>query len=438
MTLAHLFGDTLVSDAALTFSFRCKADLPPVVEPFYFGFISANSKAAGVVNEWSPWRTFAAQDLADSRVSEEIAPGVFKLRLYVSNVDPTRVTPVHMQIVKQSGSNITLHSDLIGGTFGLFVSCADTVSCGAFAPVYFTYAQYEKFRYFDRMPTAKTPPIKFPLIGRFIGGSGGLDEWRGGVAALRRTGYTIIHLPATNGLGALPREFGDERFGDGVCVKHRMNSCCQLTHTLDSPTHTRPMIYAACRYSPPGGAFAQGPSWYGIWWALENWAQTKATNYAAAGFNVSGLRGFALADEPGFYQPAAFTSSWGERQQADFVDYLKHNVSLPQFEPLTPALLGAASWTNVTPVGRSAASISLPLKRRFYHTSRFLAAYSAKFFAMATEAMERAFGPETTTFSNWSVQRSLSAAARRDPPPPLDSSSHDTDFLSHIGSPLQE
>ena len=285
------------------------------------------------------------------------------------------------------------------------------------------------------MPTAATPPVKFPLIGRFIGGSGALGEWRGGIENLRRTGYTIIHLPATNGLGALSGENGEQRFGDGV-------------------------------YSPPGGVFAATSSqdWDGIWWALDNWARVKAENYAAAGFNVTGLRGFALADEvsfllfnftcrvafpslcnavrscrpsapyrttksqsfflsfyrsilcescsqcfarrqPGFYQPAAFTSRWGERQQVDFLEYLQ-NVSLPQFEPLTPALLGAASWANVTPVGRSAASVSLPLKRRFYHTSRFLSAYSAKFLAMATEAMERNFGPETTTFSNWSVRSS--------------------------------
>ena len=136
LTLAHLFGETLVADATLTFTFRCKADLPPVVEPFYFGFISAGSKASGVVDEWSPWRSFVAQDLGDSRVSEEIAPGVFKLRLYVSNVNPTYATPVHMQIIKQNGANVTLHSELISGTFGLFVTCADVVSCGAFAPVY--------------------------------------------------------------------------------------------------------------------------------------------------------------------------------------------------------------------------------------------------------------------------------------------------------------
>lgn len=82
--------------------------------------------------------------------------------------------------------------------------------------------------------------------------------------------------------------------------------------------------------SPPGGSFGQGETKENIYWGIDGWAKGMADSYSAAGFNVSGLTGFALADEPGWYLPATVTNMWnrdGPRVQAAFEEYLKARAS---------------------------------------------------------------------------------------------------------------
>ena len=162
--------------------------------------------------------------------------------------------------------------------------------------------------------------------------------------------------------------------------------------------------------SPPGGAFGQCPADNTVeecrayqYWGINGWAAGRATNFASGGYDVTGLRGFALADEPGFYHPDALidtglpTSKWNNLTRYEFEQYLRN-------QSLTPAMLHATTWADVTPVGRGVltwANVTLGLRRRFYHTVRFLSQYSAKFFALATAAMERHFGEFVTTFANW-------------------------------------
>ena len=258
---------------------------------------------------------------------------------------------------------MTLQYRLFGGSLGLFVSCADTVSCGSYKPVFFTSAQYERFRYFLKMPNATTPPRRFPVAGRFIGASSDLTEWHNGCRALRQTGFNVLHLPATRALGEMLDDWGDTRFMNGV-------------------------------YSPPGGSFGVGKTNADIYNGIDGWAAAMSQSYASADFNVSSMTVLALADEPGFYLPSTIHNGWVPRVQTDFQTYLKARG-------LTPQLLGASDWAGVTPLGRGSAK-SLGQKRQFYHTSRFLSWYSARFFALATAAVERHF-PGTTTFVNWNA-----------------------------------
>lgn len=226
IVLAHLLGDTLVSDAAFTFQFRCLATVPPLpTKTLYFGFQSAASQSAAVVNEWTDWRDYELTDFNSAQVTKEIADGVYALTMFVSNVNTAVLTPVSCQIIKPNGNNVTLSGTLFKGNFGMFVTCADTdepLSCGVTNPVFFTTAQYEYYRFFipSKMPIAITPPVNFPIIGRFIGSTGTVEEWGGGCQSLRGTGYTILHMPSQGSL--LPvREpcaspSGDTRFADGV------------------------------------------------------------------------------------------------------------------------------------------------------------------------------------------------------------------------------
>lgn len=201
---------------ALTFRFRCRATGPPKQEPYYFGFISDGSKVAGNDGVWSEWRDYVAQDQSDARVTEEIAPGVLKIRMYVSNVDPARITPVEMEVEKENGNVVSFDFRLFSGSLGLVVTCADAVSCGSYSPVFFSAAQYEGYRYFAKMPNATTPPRKFPVVGRFIGYTGDLNEWEAGSLALKNTGYNVLHLPAERALGEMTKGWGMQRFMHAV------------------------------------------------------------------------------------------------------------------------------------------------------------------------------------------------------------------------------
>eukprot|EP01048_Picozoa_sp_COSAG05_P023293 COSAG05_NODE_4982_length_1302_cov_6.933619_1_plen_139_part_10 len=62
--------------------------------------------------------------------------------------------------------------------------------------------------------------------------------------------------------------------------------------------------------------------------------------------------------------------------------------------------IGATSWGDVLPIGRSKAT-TLPLRRLYYWSVRFFSLYSAQHFASATRALERHFHPGMIGFANF-------------------------------------
>ena len=153
-------------------------------------------------------------------------------------------------------------------------------------------------------------------MGRFIGSSDDIDEWAEGITALVRTGFRGVALPPTAPLGKLMQH-------TGAAV---------------------PPLFSGGVYSIPGGAFDFdcGNSTADVTWKLDNWANTTATQYHNAGFDLTTAATFAMSDEPGWYFPAVLdTSKWPNRVFQSWHEYLQNNASLSLSE------LGAASWEQV-------------------------------------------------------------------------------------------
>ena len=92
------------------------------------------------------------------------------------------------------------------------------------------------------------------------------------------------------------------------------------------------------------------------------------------------------------YIPSA-TRDWPNRTVVKWISYLTA-------QGLTPSDLGGSTWVDVTPSGRSAAT-TLPMRRRFYWTVRFLSVYSAAHMAAVTRAAEKHFYEGMIMFANW-------------------------------------
>ena len=75
-------------------------------------------------------------------------------------------------------------------------------------------------------------------------------------------------------------------------------------------------LFSGGVYSIPGGPFDLncGNSTADVAWKLDHFANTTATQYHNAGFDLTKGATFAMADEPGWYFPAALdTSKWPAR-----------------------------------------------------------------------------------------------------------------------------
>ena len=87
-----------------------------------------------------------------------------------------------------------------------------------------------------------------------------------------------------------------------------------------------------------------------------------------------------------------------------WVAYLKANK-------MSPALLGAASWAAVEPVRthpEASVALSLPQKRLFYWTIRFVHWDSCRYIGQWTQGLQDAAQDDTLqAYVNWVSQRSL-------------------------------
>ncbi len=257
---------------------------------------------------------------------------------------------------------IPLRGELMGPSLGLLVWREGSDEHAAAA----TMAVYNQ-RYWkaieDVQLAANLRPKHFAFVDRFIGGDDDRIDWREGIFNLARAGFSAVMVPPSKPIRSLLLESGVKRTAWAV-------------------------------YSPPGYAFEnplnpndkpfQTPA---------GWAAELAKPYLEAGYAPTDLAAIAMADEPGWYYPGAFKMLELPAAAARFHSYL-------QAQGLKPQDVGATSWDEVKPIGRSGAK-DRASRVCFYWTTRFFAWDSARYFANCTRALEGALYPGIPLTTNW-------------------------------------
>lgn len=265
-------------------------------------------------------------------------------------------TDVEVEIVFDANPKtvFSLRGELYGGRLGIMFERSQLTNNRFSAK---TMAGFNR-RYWEPLQDAYlTPdarPQKLLFIDRFIGGDQDLIAWREGITNLMKVGFNVIMVPPNPVMRKILNKNGMTRTAWAV-------------------------------YCPPGYAFDHGIADPDA--VLAKWAQGEANTYIQAGFNVKDLSFFAMSDEPGWYLPAAFKGINGNNKRVHdrFVSYLQdHDLSRDD--------LGLAAWEDAKAIGVSKA-VSLPAKRLYYWTVRFLAWDSSRYFGRATAALEDAFYP---------------------------------------------
>jgi hypothetical protein len=334
----------------------------PAQQNFSFalaGVPDASATAAG--SGWSDWMPFGRPQV---EATLQGYPAIYMnsfpvvVKLQVSPVaDPTSVQ-AELRL-DETGEVALLAGELFDPTLGILIWRDDTG-----APHAATMADYNK-RYWNALEGVAVPeaerPRRFPIVDRFIGGDGDRRAWREGIEHLARAGFSAIMLPPSGPIRDLLLELGLRRTAWAV-------------------------------YNPPGYAFDYGAEVTPE--AITQWAADQAKAYLEAGYAREDMAIFAMSDEPGWYYPAMFRSlTDSPAALARFRDYLRQ-------QGLQPAEVGARTWEEVLPLGRSRAE-DLPSKRLFYWTMRFFSWDSARHFAVCTKALEDAFYPNLPVLTNW-------------------------------------
>jgi hypothetical protein len=310
--------------------------------------------------EWSGWMTFSR---SDAQALLQGKPGRFpvSVRLKVKGVvDPTQVE-AELKL-DETGEVVRLGADLFNPIMGILLWRDENRR-----PRAATMADYNQQRYWKQLEDLQVPEArrakKFLIIDRFFGGSDDRREWRDGIEHLSRAGINTIMVPPSRPIRQLLLDAGIRRTAWAI-------------------------------YSPPGYAFSyakKAPPQ-----VVEEWAQKQGNLYKKAGFAPEEMALFKMSDEPGWYFPQVLQPLMGDNNIAGtnlFRDYLRQ-------QNLQPSDVGAKSWNDVFPIGRSRAR-DLPSRRLFYWTIRFYSWDASRHFANATRALERAFYPNMPVNTNW-------------------------------------
>jgi hypothetical protein len=287
------------------------------------------------------------------------------VRLQVNGVQDPTVIEGQLKFA-ESEEVIPFRGELFGPRLG-FLIWRDEKN----VPHAATMAEYNR-RYWraieDVALSAEERPRLFPIVDRFIGGDDDRIDWREGIDNLSKAGFSAIMLPGSAPIRELLLETGRKRTAGAI-------------------------------YAPPGYAFDfRKPDKNGNTEVseqeIEAWAQKQAEPFLKAGYAPQDMAIYAMSDEPGWYYPTTMQTLTGAPAAlARFRNYLKD-------QGLSPQDVGATSWEGVLPIGRSAVQ-DLPSRRLFYWTMRFFPWDSARHFANATRALEKAFYPGMPIFTNW-------------------------------------
>ncbi|HEX8650598.1 MAG TPA: beta-galactosidase trimerization domain-containing protein [Pyrinomonadaceae bacterium] len=309
--------------------------------------------------EWSPWMTFARSD-AEALLKAQQNSYPIRVRMRVNGVvDPTEVE-AELKL-DETGEVLKLGAELFNPFMGM-VLWRDQDK----RPHAATMADYNQQHYWkplaDLQLTEAQRPKKFLIVDRFIGGSDDRREWRDGIGQLARAGINTIMVPASRPVRDFLLDAGVRRTAWAI-------------------------------YNPPGYAFSYAKK--ATPEAINDWAQKQATAYSRAGFAPEEMALLAMSDEPSWYYPQVFQPLLTDNITGVnlFHDYLRQ-------QNLQPADVGAKSWDDVLPVGRSRAK-DLASRRLFYWSMRFFSWDASRHFANCTTALERAFYPNLPIYTNW-------------------------------------
>ncbi|HEX5412399.1 MAG TPA: hypothetical protein VFZ27_11145 [Terriglobia bacterium] len=325
-------------------------------QTFTFKFASETAKTQG--NAWSPWLEFSS---ANAEAAFQRAGRHFPIKLALVIAPVVNPTLVNVQVrLSLPASTIDLRGELFGPRLGIMVwRDADTN-----APRVATMAGYNQ-RYWHEFDAAALPaaqrPKHFLIVDRFIGGDDDRLDWQEGISHLAEIGITAMVVSPVAPLRSM-------------------------------------LLKEGIRRMALGGGIVGGPLGLGTTAAqVQKWSSDFASKYFKAGYQPNEFSQFALADEPGWYYPEAMKTV--DNQPAT-LQIFRHYLT---DQHLTPAMLGAADWDQVHPIGRGGAPAGSPLDKRrlFYWTCRFFPWYAAEHMREGTDQLHRAFSPELKTFSNW-------------------------------------
>jgi len=311
---------------------------------------------------WSRWvRAPAIADGID-QLKPGGPPAVFQLTVkglfpanWGTSVDTSAVN-LQAELSGPGGRSWTLRGSLFGPALG-FLVWKDRAG----APRAGTMADYNR-RYWAALgqETEAHKPKSFIIADRFIGGDDDYLNWRAGLGALSRAGMNTVLVPPQRALRQALIDAGIGRAAWAVYAPEGKQQYIQLGDPA----------------------------------SLRTWAEHQAASYSQAGFDAHDMGIFALADEPGWYYPSMLDRVDGDRDALDrFRRYL-------QDQGLSLTDIGASSWAEVMPTGRSTAR-DLASRRLYYWSMRFVSADSSRYFARATQALEEAFYPSLPVFVNW-------------------------------------
>lgn len=338
------------------------ADQPLQKKKFQWVLSHASQRGQSVEDQWSDW--FALQG-KDWEAILKAYPNNY-LRNYpvvlALSVQPAaKPTEIEVEVKDGKGQvRLSQKARLFGSRLGLLVFPDGS---GDYAVA--TQAQYNQ-RYWQAFGAKKGEEMprlsRLIIVDRYIGGDDDYQAWEEGIGQLAQAGFSAIMVPPSESIREiLERQQGNRRTSWAV-------------------------------YNPPGYAFAFDPKITPA--SIAQWANDLAASYRKAGFAPEDMVLLAMSDEPGWYYPRMFQVV---REQpaalASFRQYLRQ-------QGLQPQDVGARSWEEVFPLGRSGAK-ELPARRLHYWTVRFYAWASAKHFGDCVQALEKAFYPGLPVFTNW-------------------------------------
>lgn len=317
-------------------------------------------KARG--SAWSPWLDFTRANVkaalhAYPNLYLHRFPVVLKFRI----LPVTNPTSVDVQVRFSQGATVErLHAELFGPTLGILVWRGKQSG----KPHAATMAGYNQRYWREFAGVALQPsqrPKHFIIADRFIGGDNDLLDWSQGILHLASMGINTLQDPPGKFLRNTVLKDGFRRFALGA----------QL----------------------PGGPLGFGRKVPPI----ARWASNAAARSQKAGYPLSSFSLFAMADEPGWYFPAAFHAL---ENHPTLLETFRHYLA---DHHLSPSMLGTANWEQVHPIGHGGLTTKTPLptRRLFYWTCRFFTWYVAGRMHEATVQLHQAFTPELKTFSNF-------------------------------------